>query len=184
MEHLAVDKPGEPGVAYVLPFGRAHRVVAPIDDGLNRFASGMYRSPGERTPVPRRPRAVTAAVTILALCWSAPMAAAVLGDEATAGTIAMAAFWTAAFTLWLVRIWLGGPLATGQMARFAPVLGAVLFFGILLIAASGYSSGHRPEPGDLRLLPLLLPGAAVFTAGRLLARADVRKWTESRGQGR
>ncbi|MEV5826339.1 hypothetical protein AB0L25_12245 [Spirillospora sp. NPDC052242] len=184
MEHLAVAEAGAPGVAYRLPFGHAHRVVGPIDDGLARFAPGMYRTPGTRVPVPRRPRAVTAGVSLLALCWSAAMTAAVL-DDASTRTVAMGALWTAAFTLWLARIWLGGPLATGQMARFAPLLGAVLFLGVLLIAAAGYSGGHPPDPGeDWVILLLLLPGAAVFTAGRLLARADVREWSKARGQGR
>ncbi|WP_026404567.1 hypothetical protein [Actinomadura rifamycini] len=184
MEHLAVAKAGAPGVAYRLPFGHAHRVVGPIDDALVRFAPGLYRTPGTWVAVPGRPWAVPAGVSLLALCWAAAMTAAVL-DDASVRTLAMGAFWTAAFTLWLVRIWLGGPLATGQMARFAPTLGAVLFLGVLLIAAAGYSGGHPPDPGeDWVVLLLALPGAAVFTAGRLLARADVREWTRARGQGR
>lgn len=184
MEHLAVEEATAPGVAYRLPFGHAHRLVGPIDDALARFAPGTYRTPAGRVSVPRRPWPVTAAVSLLALCWFAAMGSAV-ADDASTRTVAMGAFWTAAFTLWLARIWLGGPLATGQMARFAPALGAVLFLGVLLIAAAGYSGGHPVDPGeDWVILLLLLPGAAVFTAGRLLGRADVREWSRARGQGR
>ncbi|MBE1530261.1 hypothetical protein [Actinomadura algeriensis] len=185
MEHLAAETPAGPGVVYRLPFGRAHRVVGPIDEGLGSFASGLYRSRIGRNPVPRRPPAVAASVTLLALCWLAAVTSAVLRDDVDGRTLAMLAFWTAAFTVWLVRVWLGGPLAIGQMARFAPTLGAVLFLGILLIAVAGYSGGHRPDPSEVSLLlVLLLPGAAVFTAGVLLRRADVRAWTAARGQGR
>ncbi|OLT12850.1 hypothetical protein BJF79_21385 [Actinomadura sp. CNU-125] len=183
MEHLA--RRAGPGVVYRLPFGHARRVVGPIDEGLTSFASGLYRSRLRPVAGPHRPRAVTASVALLGLCWLAAVSAAVLGDGTDGRTVAMAALWTAAFTVWLARIWLGGPLATGQMARFAPVLGAVLFFGVLLIAAAGYSGGHPPDPSeDWVLLLLLLPGAAVFAAGRLLGREDVRKWSEARAQGR
>ncbi|QFG21165.1 hypothetical protein [Actinomadura sp. WMMB 499] len=185
MRHLAVARAGAPDGAYLLPFGHAHRVVGPIDDGLTAFAPGLYRTPGTWVPVPGRPRAVVASVALLGACWLAAVVPAVLNAGASGKTVATVAFWTAAVALWLARIWLGGPLATGQMARFAPTLGAVLFLGILLIAAAGYSGGHPPDPSeDWVLLLLLLPGAAVFTAGRLLARDDVRAWSRARGQGR
>ncbi|MFV2173478.1 hypothetical protein ACFHW2_41790 [Actinomadura sp. LOL_016] len=190
LNHLAAatgDASGdEAGVEYRLPFGHAQRVVGPIDGALSAFAPGLYRREGAEVPPPRpRPPAVAVSVGILGAYWASLMVIAVLRDGGDLKTLGMLAFWTTLVAVWLARIWAGGPLAVGRMAGFASTLGAVFLLGMLLLGVVLFESLRDESLTELWVfLPGLLTGAGLLVAGRLLARTDVGKWSETRGQGR
>jgi tellurite resistance protein TehA-like permease len=128
-----------------------------------------------------RPLSLVVAVLLLAAFWvlSAGMAGlGVVHDRRGRGSaVAGIAFWTVVFALVMWRVWRGGPAATTFVARIATMLGTVFLFGtaaftVLLAAAPGLV---------VYLLPALLSGVALLTAGVLLRR-EVSRWRSSRSE--
>jgi len=134
-----------------------------------------------------RPLSLLVAVLLLAAFWvlSAGMAGlGVVHDRRGRGSaVAGIAFWTVVFALVMWRVWRGGPAATTFVARIATMLGTVFLFGtaaFTVLLAAAPPGGLAPRL-VVYLLPALLSGVALLTAGVLLRR-EVSRWRGSRSE--
>jgi hypothetical protein len=152
------------------------------------FPPELGSGPGDIGPVRRvgrrgRPLSLVVAVVLLAAFWvaSAGMAGWGLIHHYThdrAGDVGWMAFWTAVVALILWRVWRGGRTAIVYMAGFGTMIGLVILIGMVAFVVLAFVA---PPGGSALtflayLLPGLLGGAALLTAGRLLRRREIREW--------
>jgi hypothetical protein len=130
-----------------------------------------------------RPLTLVLAVVLFAAFWTASAGTAVWGvtrgrTDGAAGAIAGVTFWTAVVALLLWRVWRGGPNATRFMARAGTAIGAVMLAGMVAFAVLmvAMPPGGSPLTDVVYFLPGVCAGAALFTAGVLLRRREVREW--------
>jgi hypothetical protein len=129
-----------------------------------------------------RPLSLVVAVLLFAAFWAFSAGLAGLGvahdPHGRAGGVAGITFWTAAFALVLWRVWRGGRIATVFMARIGAMLGIVFLLGMVVFTVLLFTA--PPGGSALRalayLLPSLLAGLALLTAGVLLRRREVSQW--------
>jgi hypothetical protein len=128
-----------------------------------------------------RPLTLVVAVALFAVFWCGVTAMGVvaLTHDRSAGNIAGVVFWTVAVALLLWRVWCGGRRAISFMERVGTLLGLVYLGGmvafLVLLAALPHAGGARWH-ALAYFLPGLVSGAALFAAGRLLNRPEVRRW--------
>jgi hypothetical protein len=128
-----------------------------------------------------RPLTLVVAVALFAAFWCGLTAMAVVGltREPSGGNIAGLVFWTVAVALLLWRVWCGGPRAISFMERVGTLLGLVYAGGMVAFLVLMVMLPHAGGP-RWHALPYLLPGlasgVALFAAGRLLRRPEVRRW--------
>jgi hypothetical protein len=128
-----------------------------------------------------RPRSLVVAVGLFVAFWvaSAGMATWGIGHEHQAsgrtGEVVGVAFWTVVFALVVWRVWRGGRTAITFMARIAAMIGTVFLAGMVAFAVLIFAA---PPGGSapVYLLPGLLAGGALLTAGILLRRPEVSRW--------
>ncbi|MFB9838258.1 hypothetical protein [Actinoallomurus acaciae] len=133
-----------------------------------------------------RPLALVVAVACFAAFWvcSVGMAAWGVAHDRTGGhtgDVASIVFWTLVFALMLWRLWRGGRLAIAFMSRVGTLLGAL--FLAATVAFAVLFAADPPGGSALDFLPYLLPaplsGAALLTAGLLLRRGEVFRWSRA-----
>ena len=151
------------------------RAMIPPEPGTKTGGSSgarVRRRAGRRG----RPLSLVVAVLLLASFWLLSVGMAGLGvvhdRHGRASGVADIAFWTVVFALVLWRVWRGGPVATRYVARIAMTLGSVFLFGTVAFAFLLFTSpsGGPAQWFVIYLLPSLLAGAALLTAGALLRR--------------
>ncbi|WP_141953470.1 hypothetical protein [Actinoallomurus bryophytorum] len=135
-------------------------------------------------PAEGRPRPLVVAAGLLVAFWvaSAVMALWRIGHEHRAsgrtGALATVAFWTVVFALVIWRVWRGGRTAIAFMARVAAMIGTVFLAGMVAFAVLIFAAppGGLAPDALVYLLPGLLAGGALLTAGILLRRPEVSRW--------
>jgi hypothetical protein len=140
--------------------------------------------PPEPSGTAGRPRSLVVAVSLFVAFWAASAGMALWGighghqASGRTGEVAGVAFWTVVFALVIWRVWRGGRTAIAFMARIAAMIGTVVLAGMVAIAvltAAAPPGGAGPEV-LVYLLPGLLAGGALLTAGVLLRSPEVSRW--------
>jgi len=143
------------------------------------------RSPGHVHRIGRRgrPLPLVVAIGLFGVFWVVSAGLALWGvvhGPATDqnGSVAGLVFWTVVFVLLMWRMWRGGRKAITFMASIGTVVGIVFLIG--MVAFTVLMFVHPPGGSEVRsvayLLPSLVAGCALFTAGRLLRRSEVSDW--------
>jgi hypothetical protein len=131
-----------------------------------------------------RPRSLVVAVGLFVAFWVASAGMAMWGighghqASGRTGEVVGVAFWTVVFALVIWRVWRGGRTAIAFMARIAAMIGTVFVGGMVAFAVLVFAAppgGSAPEV-LVYLLPGLLAGGALLTAGILLRRPEVSRW--------
>jgi hypothetical protein len=130
-----------------------------------------------------RPLSLVVAVGLFGIFWVASAGLALWGvvnDESTGtgGSVAAIVFWTVVVGLLMWRMWRGGRRAIGFMAAIGTMIGAVFLLGMVAFTVLMVVS---PPGGPLvrsfaYLLPGVVAGGALLTAGILLRRREVADW--------
>jgi hypothetical protein len=120
---------------------------------------------------PRRPVSLILVVVCLALIWPGAALTIVAGpSKHPAFSIFVACFWSLVWYFWLFRIWRGGAVAIGLMAKAAIAIPAIMLLGqVVLVLGFGAPSG---------ITPWVATGCAVVAllCGLALLRSDVREF--------
>lgn len=123
----------------------------------------------------QRPLAHKLAVGLLSNVWLGLIGGIVLvwRNDAAPFEIFAGVFWSSVWYFWVVRIWLGGPMAIGLMRK------ALLAICPILIGGAAIAVGI----GGGKVYPAQLIGVAAAMCGiggaMLLGREDVKRWSQS-----
>jgi hypothetical protein len=143
------------------------------------------RSPGRVHRIGRRgrPLSLVVAVGLFGIFWAASAGMALWGvvhGPATGknGSVAGLVFWTVVFVLLMWRVWRGGRKAIGFMARIGTRFGIVFLIGMVAFTVLMFvlPPGGSAVTSMAYLLPGLVAGGALLTAGLLLRRSEVSEW--------
>jgi hypothetical protein len=132
-----------------------------------------------------RPFSLVVALGLLTAFWTGAASMAVWGmthrhgAAGRTGDVAGVVLWSLVFALLAWRVWRGGRTAIMIMGRLGTFIGVVFLAGmvaytVLFLAdpASGSVTGFLPY-----LLPGLASSTALLTAGVLLRRREVSRWS-------
>lgn len=117
---------------------------------------------------------------IVACYWGAIVVLALTQDWGDVESLGYLAVTTSFVAVWLLRIWMGGPMGITYMTLLLTVLGWVYTLGMVVL---GRIVSTQTGLGLTQLAGLMLGalvGAGVILTGRLLARDDARRWSDSR----
>jgi cation transport ATPase len=155
------------------------------------FPPGLDSKQGHRSPeqVRRigrrgRPASLVGAILLLVVFWTFSAGTALWGvlhdhGHDQGSTVAALVFWTVVFTLLMWRAWRGGRKAIAATARIATMLGIVFLIGMVAFTVLLFIAppGGSVVKSVAYLLPCLLAGVALLTAGILLRRREVSEWS-------
>ncbi|WP_329256192.1 hypothetical protein OG417_16085 [Actinoallomurus sp. NBC_01490] len=152
----------------------------PEDSEHGRAPIRRVRTIGRRG----RPLSLVAAVALFTAFWLCSVGMATWGiarahEGGHASDIAYIVFWTLAFALLAWRAWRGGRVAIAFMSRAGTLIGALFLaamvpFTVLFVVEPAGGSVLDFVP---YMLPMLFSGAALLTAGLLLRRGEVSRWS-------
>lgn len=143
------------------------------------------RSPGQVHRIGRRgrPLSLVVAVGLFGIFWVVSAGLALWGvvhGPATDknGSVAGLVFWTVVFVLLMWRVWRGGRKAITFTASIGTVVGIVFLIGMVAFTVLMFVSppGGSTVRAVAYLLPGLVAGGALLTAGILLRRREVADW--------
>ncbi|GLY84308.1 hypothetical protein Airi02_022370 [Actinoallomurus iriomotensis] len=165
--------------------GVRSRVMLPPEPGPEGSEPGRAPVRRARTVGRRgRPLSLVVAILLFAAFWICSVGTAMWGlahdrKGGHGGDVAYIVFWTLVFALMVWRLWRGGRVAIAFMSRVGTLIG-----GLCVVATVAFAVLFATDPpggSALDFVPYLLPtpvaGVALLTAGLLLRRREVSRWS-------